>query len=321
MGVALKVLVTGATGFAGGHVVSHILSMTDWRVVALDTSLVRLAKLNESDRVTAVQYDLRDELREDAFTDVDAVVHLAASSDVPAFLRNPAYCARNNVDGTLNLLEWARHRRLKTFIQVSTNEVYGPSRHPAEASKEWDPLVPSTPYSASKACQEVLAIGWRRTYGVPVVIVNTMHLFGEEQPRRRFVPTAITKLLDGDPVPIYLHPQFGAPVRNWTYVGDFARAIVRLLERGISDDVRDDRWNVAGRELSCHEVAKMIAAQLYLPLEVRWLGDAERPGYDPRYALDTTKMHDELMKMMHYGTDEGLRRTINWIKEGRSGEA
>lgn len=313
----MKILVTGAGGFVGQHLVRHILELTDWSVVVLGRSGGALLKLGESERITPVQYDLRDKLRRDAFSDVDAVVNLAASSDVQSFLDEPVRHAQNNVTGTLNLLEWARRRRLTAFIQVSTNEVYGPATGSYQ-SREWDPLLPSTPYSASKAAQEVMAIGWRQTYGVPVVIVNTMHLFGEGQPRRRFVPTAIAKLLAGERVPIYRDSDGHQSARNWLYVGDLAHALVKLLHTDVNTRTDDlpDRWNVAGPELTCSLLASRIANFLGVPLTFEWITGERRPGYETRYALDTAKLQRELNFSTHYGIDHGLRRTVNWMREG-----
>lgn len=244
---------------------------------------------------------------------VDIVVNLASSSDVPSFLDDPFKHTMNNVLSTLNLLEWARHQKLRAFVQVSTNEVYGPLNF--KRSHEWDSLRPQTPYSASKACQEMLTLGWHQAYDVPVIIVNTMHIFGEGQPLQRFVPKTINAILSDQPVQIQSFPQ-GAPVRNWTYVGDFAYAIYRLLQR--AEDMVGQRLNVAGPELSCLEVAQKISTLLEKTFTIQWLTDERhRPGHDYRYALDTSKL-GELDWLPRYGVATGLHRTIHWIERERS---
>lgn len=314
-----KVLVTGAGGFAGQHVVAQLLKLTDWKIVALDRTGSSLPR--ESYRVRSVHDTLSGSMTSPWCENVDAVVHLAASSDVPEFLQDPYGHTMNNVMSTLSLLEWARHQNLQAFIQVSTNEVYGPASE-EHSSREWDPLVPSTPYSASKACQEMLAIGWRQTYDVPVIIVNTMHLYGEGQPLQRFVPNTIAQILRGEKVTIFCDPvNHLSPVRNWTYVGDFARAIVGLLLRGVGprSDERPDRWNVAGPQLSCTQVARKLGFMLECDFEVDFTSH-DRPGYDFRYALDT-RAFDALGFGTHYGIDEGLRRTVDYVKRELNLEA
>jgi dTDP-glucose 4,6-dehydratase len=313
----MRVLVTGAGGFAGKHVISHLIEHTDWKIVALDRGSEGLYL--EGERIRAVTYDLCGPMNphSSALNDVDAVVNLAASSDMESFLRDPTTHTMNNVLSTLHLLEWARYRKLHAFIQVSTNEVYGPA--PTYDSREWDPLLPSTPYSASKAAQEVLGIGWWKTYDIPLVIVNTMHLFGEGQPRERFVPTAIAAILNGERVPIYGRRQgttWRASRRNWTYVGDFALAIHMLLTKTVtpSTGMRPDRWNVAGTEWGCYHIAEWIAQLLKMPLEVDWLSDrVSRPGYEHRYALDIGAFRN-FGYQPRFGVEVGLKRTIDWMK-------
>lgn len=325
----MKVLVTGGCGFVGRHVVREILEQTDWKVVALDRDPVRPPF--ESTKLRIVQDDLSVGFMSSPWCEnVDAVINLAASSDVPSFLENPAHHTMNNVASTLNLLEWARHQELKAFIQVSTNEVYGPSWASTSLTQEWDALIPQTPYSASKACQEMLAIGWRQTYDVPVAIVNTMHVFGEGQPAARFIPKTINSILDGKSVTIYhrkaptYNPNgvmYGAQVRNWTYVGDLARALIWMLRNDPNEtdvDVfgRLDRWNVAGPEESCLTIARLLGIMLEHDFTIEWVSESLRPGHDFRYALDGSKIK-EAGFTEPYGLKMGLQRTINWVLNER----
>src|SRR5688572_4132281 len=197
----MRVLVTGANGFIGRHVVAHIIEVTDWDVFALDIR-------HDHDgpawpRVTRVYVDLTKSFAmPEPELEVNAVVNLASLADVSSFLDNPALFLRANVEMTLTMLEWARQQRLTHFVQVSTNEVYGPS-YAGEAHQEWSPIRPPTPYSASKAAQENACQAWWYSYGVPVIILNAMHVFGEGQPAARFIPRAIGNLMSGAPVHVY----------------------------------------------------------------------------------------------------------------------
>lgn len=312
----MKILVTGAAGFVGRHLVSALLMQTSWRVVALD----RNVDLSETDdllydgRLRVVRAELGGLMTAPWCEGVDVVVNLASSSDVPSFLDKPYEHTINNVASTLSLLEWARYQSLRTFIHVSTNEVFGPRA--VSLSVEDDALWPQTPYSASKAAQEMLVMGWRQTYDVPAVIINTMHVFGEGQPPQRFVPTAIDKIIKGEPIPIYNYPA-GAPVRNWTYVGNLVQALIWLIYRGAGTGERLDRWNVVGPEMSCLNLVRGISHLLEREFTVDWQMDGtRRPGYDYRYALDGTKIEEAGFEEP-YGFVQGLLRTIDWVKSER----
>lgn len=314
----MRVLVTGATGFVGYHVVRYLLEVTDCEVVTLD----RHISIHEDLWANHVTHDLRKPLGSNVsklIGDVDAVVNLASSSDVSKFLRYPVVHTINNVDSTLHLLDWAKGRKLKAFIQVSTNEVYGPAN--AHDTAEWAPLIPQTPYSGSKAAQEMIAIGYWKTYNVPVVIVNTIHVFGEYQPQRRFIPTAALQLLADEPVVIYGQKRYSvwqSASRQWTYAPDLAHSIYWLLTRNVSRSAdghnMPDRWNVAGTELTCLSVAQRIAERLGKTLSVNWQSwRTARPGYDMRYALS-----DARLRKLDYtplcGTLVGLDRTVDWLQ-------
>lgn len=305
----MRVLVTGANGFAGRHVVSHLLRFTDWKIAAVDIQSFFLDDL----RVDSYTHDFREQPEPNDFGNVDAVIHLAASSDVPSFLAEPAKHVLNNVLGTVNLLQWARFQDLKMFIQVSTNEVYGPGASP---SFEWDELHPSTPYSASKAAQEMMALAWRASFDTPTVIINTSHLFGEGQPATKFIPTVVRNVLLNESVPIYgrragyVLGDWESSVRNWTYVGDFAHALHFIL----TSDYEITRLNVAGPAHDCLAVAEKVADHLCLPLSVEWQNSREaRPGYEHEYVLNTDLIERHGYAPA-YGFDEGIKRTVDWFR-------
>lgn len=290
-------LVTGSNGFVGRHVVTYLRETTDWDIVPCESDL----RTWRSRRVPS------------EYAEVTAIIHLASRTDVTSFVDDPVPRVTDNIESTMNLLEWARTRPLTHFIQVSTNEVYGPARA-SEIHTEWSPVRPSTPYSASKVAQEALASAWHHTYGVPTVIVRTMHLFGEGQPAERFIPTAIRKLIAGEPVPIYgkeTEEHWVPASRNWLYVLNFADALRWLLERRVDPE---DRWNVAGPEVNCMRLVTMIADRLGVRGTVNFVDvDQARPGHELRYAINSSRIQDAGWKCPH-SIGAGLNRTIEWVK-------
>lgn len=319
----MRVLVTGGRGFAGSHLVNYLLDATDWEVVVVDSALPQDA--DRRPRVTQLSINLTRSLEvwfDDLVGGVDAVFHLAAMSDVQHSIDQPVEHVHTNVDLTLRLLEWARSRDITHFIQVSTNEVYGPT--PEGGSAEWDSIVPTTPYSASKAAQEALATAWWKTYGVPTVLVNTQHLFGEGQLRRRFIPTVVDRLLLDKPVSLFGELTLGAWVatsRRWLHVQNLAAALTWFVVRGrptAATSLRPDRWHVAGFELGCLELAQRIADLLGKRLEVEWI-TTPRAGYEQRYILDTSKLETAGWKPP-LGLMVSLERTVEWAARTHNGK-
>jgi dTDP-glucose 4,6-dehydratase len=296
----VRVLITGGRGFAGRHTIDHFLKTTNWDIVTLERPNNMLLL---KDRVVRLPHDLRGPIPswlDESIGHVDAVVHLAASADVHEFLKNPTEHVHNNVNGALHLLEWARGRRLDHFLLVSTNEVYGPTRLDFDyyGDPEWSGIAPPTPYSGSKAAQEALAISWWRTYGVPVVITNTMQLFGEGQPAERFIPRVVDSLLRKIPVHVYAHQNdngiWSSASRCWTHVRNHADALRWVLERPAElwpDSPRPARWNVAGPEYTCEALVLDIAYLLGIEPDIKFIeSDKARPGHELRYALDTSRI-------------------------------
>jgi len=324
----VRVLITGGAGFAGHHLVEHLLATTNWDVVVLD-SLTYAGKIDrlldcdsyDPDRVHVAWYDLRapiDEWFTRRVGHIDAIIHLASASHVDRSIIDPAPFVQNNVNATLHVLEWARDREVSHVIQVSTDEVYGPAKS-GQRHVEWEPHLPSNPYAASKAAQEDLAVAWWRTYGVPVVITNTMNMFGERQHPEKFVPLAIKRILAGEPVPIHARQlndrSWLASSRHWLHARNHADAIRWLLTRPVGrypHFTRPDRWNVVGDELNVLELTLRIAAILERPLDVRFVDHhASRPGHDHRYALDGTKIQQAGWKPP-IDLDKSLERTVRW---------
>lgn len=307
-----RALVTGAAGFAGRHVVERLLRDGDWVVTTLDA---RPHEWNAS--VTPLVHDLSEPLSLKlvrALEDIDVVVHLAAASDVDQFLVHPVELLHRNVAATTHLLEWARAQRVTRFVQVSTNEVYGPSR--SGPPDPWGPIVPTTPYSASKAAQEAAAVAWWSSYEVPVVIANTISLFGEHQQRKKFIPTVVERVLAHEPVRLVRDA-----VRTWTYVGDHADALVHLLQVDLEDrGDRPPRFHVAGVDRTVGEVLAAVVKRLDA-WEVDFDRDvlaedvpARRPGHGDCYVLreNVPRWHPP------FGFEAGLDRTVGWLLKART---
>lgn len=216
-----RILITGGAGFAGHHLVEHLLeTMPDSELVVLDglTYAGDVQRMTDCagydpERVTVLWHDLRSPIPptlDHRIGPINAVLHLAANSHVERSIHDPAPFIMANTAITVNLMEWCRGRDgiewldcpLEIVVQISTDEVYGPAPD-GYSHVEWDPIVPSNPYSASKAAQEAVAISYWRTYGVPVVITNTMNIFGERQSPEKFVPMIVKRLLAGDPVTVH----------------------------------------------------------------------------------------------------------------------
>jgi dTDP-glucose 4,6-dehydratase len=331
-----RVLITGGAGFVGHHLVEHLLETTDWDLVVLDSltyagrvDRLTSAKGFDPDRVTLLWHDLRAPIHghlNDRIGDVSAVLHLAAESHVDRSILDPVPFVRNNVDATLTMLQWARVRELSHFVQVSTDEVYGPAVE-GQRHVEWDPVIPSNPYSASKAAQEALAISYWRTYGVPVVLTNFMNMIGERQDVEKFVPKVVRAVLRGDTVPLHARPVSVRPgrgdvrwepsSRHWLHARNYADALRWMLTdttpAAYPQADRPDRWHVAGEELDVLQLAERIAVAAGRELRYEFVDyHGSRPGHDHRYALDPSKIHAAGWKPP-VPLGESLERTVRWM--------
>jgi dTDP-glucose 4,6-dehydratase len=335
-----RVLITGADGFIGSHAMEHLLATTDWDLVLLcsftkggmSPRITTSAHYQRNKhRVTVLYHDLRgpidDVTRMLIGEDCDAVIHFAAASHVDTSIEAPVPFVTNNVAVTLNMLEWARRQpALRIFIQISTDEVYGPA--PAgHAHAEWEPIIPSNPYAASKAMQEAAGIGWWRTYGVPVVIGQAMNCIGERQHPEKFVPKIIRALLRGEPVTVHAvreGDRWVSGSRYYLHARNYADACKWLIERDTASAYnapgreppfadRPDRWNVVGDvEIANDELVGMIAGMMGRPPLIQYVdAHSARPGHDLRYALDGSKIA-KAGWTAPVAFEESLRRTVQW---------
>lgn len=329
-----RVAVTGAGGFVGHHVVEHILSNTDWHIVCLDsfrhrgiTPRIRelvTANPRWRERLTVITHDLNapvDPITAQQIGDLDVVFHLASESHVDRSISDPAPFITNNVNVAVNVLDWLRGLAdPPILIAVSTDEVYGPAPV-GYAHHEWDPIIPSNPYAASKAAQEAVTVSYWRAYGLPVVMTNTMNIIGERQDTEKFVPMLIKRTLTGEQIEI--HGQDGvAGSRFYLHARNQADALLSLATMALNapdvlmnvcretgpnpggslrytgrDDDRPLRFHVVGeREVSNTEMADLVIGSVrrrvrvgYPPVEVVNFHQS-RPGHDLRYALNGDRM-------------------------------
>ena len=304
----MRVLVTGGAGFLGHHFVKYILNNTSWDIVILDRideagNLNRLTELKEwkknRNRVTYIWHDLKapiNKLLTEQVKDISYIFHIAASSHVDRSIQDPLSFVMDNVVGTCNILEFARNAPiLRKFFYFSTDEVFGPNE--GMKFKEWDRYKSGNPYSASKAGGEELAIAYHNTYGIPVVITHCMNIFGERQHPEKFIPKAISMILNGEIVPIYSDASGSiSGTRNYIYADTVSEALMFLVDNGVIGD----KYNIEGIvEKSNLWIAQFIANYLGKSLQYNMVAsDKVRPGNDFTYGIDGSKLKD--MGFIHH---------------------
>jgi len=319
------VIVTGGCGFIGSHFVRLLIQRTEFCVINLDNltyagDLSRLHDLSEGEQYLMIKGDIADRgLLEKLFKEERpwGIVNFAAESHVDRSILDSSSFLHSNIYGVQTLLEVARTNSLKRFLQVSTDEVYGDADG-EETFKENSPLSPSNPYAASKAAADLLCMAYRRTYGVPILIVRSSNNYGPFQFPEKLIPLIIRNALRGDNLPIYGD---GGQKRVWLYVEDNAKAIHRILERGKVGSI----YNVGtGEEKTNLDVVKTICQ--YLAEETnRDLGDlldliqsvADRPGHDRRYAMDANKALFELQWEPEHSFDTAIKDTVSWYVQNQ----
>jgi dTDP-glucose 4,6-dehydratase len=309
----VKVLVTGGAGFIGSNFVRFALGAhPDWHVTTLDklTYCGRLENLHDvvdNPRHTFVKGDIADAaVSAPLVQDADLVVHFAAETHVDRSLQSAGEFIRTDVIGTFVLLEAARQApRLRRFIQISTDEVYGSV--PAGASKETDELRPRNPYSASKAGADRLAYSYFATYQVPVIVTRASNNYGPYQFPEKVIPLFITNALEDQGLPLYGD---GLNVRDWLHVEDHCRAVDLVIAAGVDGEV----YNIGGgNEVPNVDLTKRIL-QLTGKPEALIRPVADRLGHDRRYALDTGKLRGLGWAPIHE-FDAGLDATVAWYRD------
>ena len=328
-------LISGIGGSIAAHLLAHIFTNTDWEIVGIDSfrhkgwmdRIQAVMKPEWESRLTVLIQDLTvpiSPIMQKKIGHIDYIINMASLSDVEASIQDPVLFIDNNVKLAVNMLEYARKVKPKAFIQISTDEVYGPVATKNDPGvKEWGVIVPSNPYAASKACQEAIAISYWRTYDVPVIITNTMNNFCEMQQSSKF-PVMIQRwIANGEKVIIHGERR-GDKVeigsRSYIHSRNFADALLFILQKlpphlHTPDAVdKPDRYNIAGDlQLDNLELAKLIAKLIGKPdfeyeiIDVHTL----RPGHDRHYSLSMDKLR-ELGWKSPKSFEDSLRETIEW---------
>ena len=317
----MKILVTGGAGFIGSNFIFHSLREHPGdRIVCLDKltyagNLSTLSSVMDNPSFRFVKGDIADaETVEGLFAEEhpDAVVNFAAESHVDRSIEDPGIFLRTNVLGTGVLMDACRKYEAARFHQVSTDEVYGdlPLDRPDLFFTEETPIHASSPYSASKAGADLLALAYHRTYGLPVTVSRCSNNYGPWHFPEKLIPLMIVNALHDRPLPVYGE---GLNVRDWLYVEDHCRAIDLILRRGKPGEV----YNVGGHnEMRNIDIVKLICRELGKP-ESLITHVADRKGHDLRYAIDPAKIQRELGWSPETGFTDGLKRTIHWYLEHR----
>lgn len=311
----MKLLVTGGAGFIGSAFVRLALGAgRASQLVNLDKltyagNLENLLPVAKDERYRFVHGDICDaKLVNDLVAEVkpDAIVHFAAESHVDRSILSPAPVFETNLRGTFTMLEAARLNNTPRFLHVSTDEVYGSIDAPHEADEHY-PLRASSPYSASKAGSDLLALSYFVTYKLPVTVTRASNNYGPYQFPEKLIPLMISNAIAGQSLPIYGD---GMQVRDWLYVDDHCRAILAAMDRGRPGEV----YNIGGsRSLANIEVVKMMLKILDKP-ESLMVTVKDRPGHDRRYALSSEKLMRETGWEAQMPFEQGLQATIDWYR-------
>ena len=316
-----NIIVTGGAGFIGSNFIFHMLkSHPDYRVICLDAltyagNLSTLEPVMENEKFRFVKASITDrkavfDLFEEEKPDI--IVNFAAESHVDRSIENPSVFLETNIMGTQILLDACRKFGIKRFHQVSTDEVYGdlPLDRPDLFFTEETPIHTSSPYSASKAAADLLAQAYHRTFKVPVTISRCSNNYGPYHFPEKLIPLMIVNALNDKPLPVYGK---GENVRDWLYVEDHCKAIDFIIHNGTVGEV----YNIGGHnEIRNIDIVKTIVHELRKSEElITYVTD--RAGHDLRYAIDPTKIHNELGWLPETKFEQGIKKTIQWYLDNK----
>ncbi len=315
-------LVTGGAGFIGSNFVFYMMeNHPEDQITCLDAltyagNLKTLEPVMDDPRFTFVRGDIAD--REQVFdlfgkNSFDVVVNFAAETHVDRSIEDPGIFLRTNIIGTQTLMDACLEHKVSRFHHVGTDEVYGdlPLDRPDQYFTENTPLKASSPYSASKASADLLAMAYHRTYGLPVTISRCSNNYGPYQFPEKLIPLMISRALADEPLPVY---GTGKNVRDWLYVEDHCKAIDIVLQQGRIGEI----YNIGGHnEKTNLEVVKTILRQLGKPESLIHFVE-DRKGHDLRYAIDPEKIRNELGWYPETSFEDGIRKTITWYLSNRA---
>ena len=304
-------LVTGGFGFIGSNFIRYILKeRKDIIIINVDDITYAANPKNLADNLANYKFYKVNIVDKPALSKVfndnkiDYVVNFAAESHVDRSIMNPAVFIKTNVEGILNLLELSLKHSVERFLQISTDEVYGSLGKSGKFSEKTS-LSPRSPYSASKASADMLAMSFFHTYDMPVLISRCSNNYGPYQFPEKLIPLVIINALNNKDIPLYGD---GKNIRDWIYVLDHVNGIYYILEHGNVGEV----YNIGGdSEMENEAIIKYILNKLNKPLSlIKYVKD--RPGHDKRYAMDFTKITQEMGFLPEYNIEKGLDLTINW---------
>lgn len=327
----MKILVTGGAGFIGSAVIRHIIQNTNNQVLNIDKltyagNLESLKEIDQHSNYEFKQIDICDTeqitVAIDAFRP-HAIMHLAAESHVDRSIDGPAAFVQTNIVGTYTLLEAARKYWMSLdveaqqkfrFHHISTDEVYGDLEGTTDLFTETTSYAPSSPYSASKASSDHLVRAWHRTYGLPVIVTNCSNNYGPYHFPEKLIPLVILNALDDKPLPVYGN---GHQIRDWLFVEDHARALYKVVTEGVVGETyniggHNEKQNIEVVKTICKildELKPQASGQAYASL-ITFVKD--RPGHDLRYAIDATKIQNELGWTPAETFETGIRKTVEW---------
>lgn len=327
----MKIIITGGAGFIGSAVIRHIIQTTNHEVLNVDKltyagNLESLSLVDQNPRYHFSQTDICDRVELDKLFKLfqpDAVMHLAAESHVDRSISGPYTFIKTNIIGTYTLLEVARKYWLQLdekrqaefkFHHISTDEVYGDLEGTTDLFTETTSYAPSSPYSASKASSDHLVQAWHRTYGLPTIVTNCSNNYGSYHFPEKLIPLVILNALEGKSLPIYGK---GDQIRDWLFVEDHARALYKVVTEGVVGETyniggHNEKQNIEVVKTICkilNELKPQSNGQQYESL-ITFVKD--RPGHDLRYAIDATKIGNELGWKPKETFETGIRKTVEW---------
>jgi dTDP-glucose 4,6-dehydratase len=331
-----RALISGCSGFIGSHAMEYFLQNTDWEIISVNSwqhkgtpeRITEILAQNPAwkDRVIVFTHDLTVPFTETTIKrigHIDYIINFASDSHVDRSIEDPVPFIKNNVDLALTMLEFARKAKPEIFVHVSTDEVY--SAAPVGTRyKEWSEILPSNPYASSKACQEAIAISYWRTYGVPVVITNTVNNFGERQDTEKYLARLIKMISRDETVTVHGTPD-NIGGRYYLHAKNHASAIKHIIENKLVVTYQDSnektypaRYNVTSDDevdnlAMAHMVAEIMGKELKYELVD---AHSNRPGHDRRYALDGTKLQDTGWNL-EFPLQESLKNYISWTLQNK----